>query len=732
MKKNNTFIFNCFLFLIGLAVVSFCCLHLGRLSIELNTDDIAILFSGLSDHIKADPFNLFPSNMEMVIPFTLIYISAVLFYVANQLNRFKPDMPGKEHGTSKWNDDMKGYNEKFVSKQKKGQPDMNIILSNDVKLSLERIKVKKSSGMEKLEEQISKQDQKMRELKNQIISLPDDEAEVLQKQLNKELEVNKKMVDKLKAISMNDRNANCLVFGGSGAGKTRYLVKPNILQANCSYVITDPKGEILEDMGDFLRLNGYKIKVFNTKNTKYSDTYNPFAYISEPADVLILVDALIANMKGDGKGGDPFWEKAERSILLSICFYLCYECRAKERNWAQVYKLLGYCMPEEDAEQSRYGFLMEDLKENSSLKDNHPAVVQFATFKAAAGSDKTASSIITTAMNDLALFTLDDIKTLTSSDSIDFRSVGDEKTALFCVMPDDKKSYNFLTAILYTQMFSYLYNHADQDCPGKRLPYHVRFLLDEFANIGQIPDFAEKISTMRSRNISCTIILQSKQQLEAAYDKKASIIMDNCDSTVFLGANGEDSQTSTLNYISGKCGTMTILTKSNNKDAKGSVSAGYSYISRPLIKPDELLRMPGNQEIVVVRGLNPFKTQKYQLEKHPNFWMCKDAGGPIFYASDHFITADREKYANRHSHMYEIRPKGYKPVKVGSNNKKQNDVADAKQVNKVNPQNAFDVIDKAQDITSVRFVSSSKPKAVTAIPKEYADKYKDLLEKFSE
>ncbi len=737
MKNKKTFIIYFILFLLGLFAVCFVCLHLGRLSVELGTDDFVVLFGSLQERIQLKPFDIFPLEFSQMPVWILCYLSVVLFIFASSKTNLKASMPGKEHGTAKWNDNLEDYNKKFVSKKLKNRPDMNVILSDNVKLSLERIKLDKSKKVVNFEKQIAEQDQKMRDLQNQILLLPENESVNLRKKLDEELKLNKKLVSKLKRSSLNDRNANVLVFGGSGAGKSRFFVKPNVLQANCSFVITDPKGELLEDLGDFLRMNGYKIKVFNTKNTKYSDTYNPFAYLNEAADILILVDALIANMKGDSKGGDPFWEKAERSILLSICFYLCYECRPKERTWAQVYKLLGFCMPEEGADQSEYGFLMEDLKENSTLKDGHPAVVQYATFKAAAGSEKTASSIITTAMNDLALFTLDDIKLLTSSDSIDFRTVGDEKTALFCVMPDDKKSYNFLTAILYTQMFSYLYNHADEDCPGKRLPYHVRFILDEFANIGQIPDFAEKISTMRSRNISATIILQSKQQLEAIYDKKAQIIMDNCDSTVFLGANGQDNPESTLNYISGKLGEATITTKSQNRDSKDHISSGYSKIGRKLMTPDELLRMPGDQEIVIVRGVNPFKTKKYQLEKHPNFWMCKDAGGPIYYASDNFITAESEKYALKHSHMQEIKPKGYKPVIVGEKNKNTNTnsnsvLVNAQQVNKVEATPAFDVIDKMKNPSEIKLVSVSNPIQETEIPKEYEDKYKDLLDRFGD
>lgn len=732
MKNKRAIIINFILFLIGLIAVFFVCLHLGQLSVELETDNFIVLLGAIQERIQTRPFDVLPFNFSQMPLLISLYLAIILLIYINSNNNLKADMPGKEHGTAKWNDDLADYDKKFVSPKKKDKPDMNIILSDNVKLSLERIKLDKSKKVLNLEQQIAEQDQKMRDFQNQILVLPENESVNLRKELDKELILNQKLVSKLKRVSMNDRNANVLVLGGSGAGKTRYMIKPNILQANCSLIITDPKGEILEDMGDFLRMKGYKIKVFNTKNTKYSDAYNPFAYLNEPADVLILVDALIANMKGDGKsGGDPFWEKAERSILLSICFYLTYECKPSERTWAQVYRLLGFCIPEEGADQSKYGFLMEDLKKNSTLKDGHPAVVQYASFKSAAASEKTASSIITTAMNDLALFTLDDIKLLTSSDSIDFRTVGDEKTALFCVMPDDKKSYNFLTAILYTQMFSYLYNHADNDCPGKRLPYHVRFLLDEFANIGQIPDFAEKISTMRSRNISCTIILQSKQQLEATYDKKAAIIMDNCDSTVFLGANGEDNPESTLNYISGKLGEATITTRSRNRDSKDNLSSGYSNIGRKLMTPAELLNMPGNDCIVIVRGVNPFKSKKYQLEKHPNFWMCKDAGGPIYLASEHFITNDRSKYALTHSHMQEIKPDGYRPVIVGQSQNDSNSVlSQARQVNKVESEQIIDTLDKMDSIKTIKLVSVSDPIKETAIPKEYQDKYKELLEKF--
>ena len=441
-------------------------------------------------------------------------------------------------------------------------------------------------------------------------------------------------------LSMNTRqtmrNNNVLVIGGSGSGKSRFVVKPNILQSNCSFVITDPKGELLESMGDFLEKQGYKIKVFNLVQMAHSNCYNPFHYIRDENGVLTMITALIKNTtpKGASKG-DPFWEKSEIALLQAICFYLYYEMPPSERNFANVSKMLeaGRLNNEDASNQTPLDYIFDELKERNP---EHIAVRQYAIFKQASG--KTAMSILVSAAVRLTVFNLQSVKNLTSIDNIELGKFGDEKTALFCITPATDTTFNFLVALLYNQIFETLYYHAEYECKGRRLPIHVRFLLDEFANIGTIPEFEQKLATMRSYEISCTIILQNLAQLKTMYKDSWESITGNCDTFIFLGGQEQ----TTLEYVSKKLGKETITTKnsSRTRGRSGSTSTSFNSDGRELMTPDEIARMDNKNCIIFIRGILPFFDKKYNYPKHKNYKLTGDASDDaMFIVSQRFHTS---------------------------------------------------------------------------------------------
>ena len=417
------------------------------------------------------------------------------------------------------------------------------------------------------------------------------------------------------------RNNNIMVIGGSGSGKSRFVVKPNLLQANCSFVITDPSGELLETMGIYLENMGYEIRVFNLVEMKHSNCYNPFAYIRDEEGVLTMITALIKNTTPKGSSSNyPFWEKAETALLQALCFFLVSECNPEDRNFSNVMKLLRCAEVREGQEDfdSTLDILFNDLKEKDP---EHIAVRQYAVFKQAAG--KTAQSILVSCSVRLTVFNMTSITTLTSQDNIDLASIGDKKVALFCITPVVDTTFNFLVALMYTQLFETLYFHAETQCKGKRLPVHVRFMLDEFANIGTIPEFSQKLATMRKYEISCTIIIQALSQIKSMYEKEWEVLIGNCDSLLFLGGSDQ----TTLKYISERLGKETIRSQNNSRSygKQGSYSLSFNKTGRELLTADEIAVMDNNNCILFIRGQYPFFTVKYNYPRHPNYHMTGDA-----------------------------------------------------------------------------------------------------------
>lgn len=431
------------------------------------------------------------------------------------------------------------------------------------------------------------------------------------------------------------KNLNVLVIGGAGTGKSRFVAKPNLLQANTSFVITDPKGELLKDTGHSFIEAGFKLKVFNLIEMGYSLCYNLFAYIRSETDVLKIINALIKNTnpKGHTGGNDPFWEKSEAALLQAIFFYIWYEIVPEEQNMGTVMQLLKYANVKEEDESyvSDLDIIFNELQKD---KPNHIANRQYTIFKQGAG--KTAKSILISVGVRLAAFNIDAVSNLTSKDELELDKLGDEKTALFIVIPDSDTTFNFLAAMMYSQLFDSLYYTADFKNKG-RLKHHVRCILDEFANIGYIPDFENRIATMRSREISCTIILQNLAQLETMYKDSWKTIVGNCDSFLFLGSK----ELSTLEYVSKQLGKETIDTRNINlnKGRQGNTAYNYGIHGRELMTPDEIGRMPDDDCILMIRGLYPFYSKKYVLENHPRYKHLYD-----YRDENHFDYRDAKKY----------------------------------------------------------------------------------------
>lgn len=409
------------------------------------------------------------------------------------------------------------------------------------------------------------------------------------------------------------KNNNVLVIGGSGSGKTRFYCMPNILQAHSSFVVTDPKGEIHRKTGQFLKRNGYDVRVLNVVDMKESSTYNPFAYIREERDVTKMVNCIMKNSSKESKGSDPFWEKSEIVLLEALCYYVWYELPQQEQNFESVMSLLRLGEAKEDEEdyESELDILFKTLE---TEKADNIAVKQYRIFKQASG--KTAKSILISVGVRLGIFNITAVKGLTKKDTLYLDEIGDRKTALFIIISDADDTFNFIVSMMYTQLFDTLYNKADNFYNG-RLPVHVRCVLDEFANIGQIPNFDKKIATMRSREISANIILQNMAQIKNLYKNSWETITGNCDSLLFLGGQEQ----STLDYISKKIGKETIDTRNQTRTRgrTAGASTNYGIIARELITQDELSRMKDANCILFIRGLYPFLSRKYNLQKHKNY-----------------------------------------------------------------------------------------------------------------
>ena len=441
----------------------------------------------------------------------------------------------------------------------------------------------------------------------------------------------------------NARNKNVLVVGGSGSGKTRYFIKPNLLQCTSkshpvSFVVTDPKGGLIQECGLALLKNGYKIRTMNTINFHKSMRYNPFAYIHEEKDILKLVTTLMTNTKGEGQGGDPFWDKAERLLLTSLIAYLHYEAPAEEQNFATLLEMLNTMQVSEEDEdyQNPVDLLFEDL---AKKKPNSFAGRQYKLYKLAAG--KTAKSILISCGARLSPFDIQEIRDATMYDELELDKLGDRKTALFLIMSDTDSTFNFLISMIYSQLFNLLCDKAD-DVYGGKLPVHVRCLIDECANIGQIPQLEKLVATIRSREISACLVLQTRSQLKAIYKDNADTIVGNMDSQIFLGG----SEPTTLKDLAEALGKETIDSY-NNSDTRGnspSYGTNYQKLGHELMSRDELAVLDGGKCILQLRGVRPFLSDKYDLTQHPNYKMTSDA--------DPKNALDIEKYL---SHKEKIR-----------------------------------------------------------------------------
>ena len=431
----------------------------------------------------------------------------------------------------------------------------------------------------------------------------------------------------------NARNKNVLVVGGSGSGKTRFWLKPNLLQCHSSYVVTDPKGSIVVECGNALLKNGYKLKILNTINFSKSMHYNPFAYVHSEKDILKLVTTLMTNTKGEGSGGDPFWEKSERLLLTALIAYLHYEAPVEEQNFATLLEMLNTMQVLEDDEeyQNPVDLLFEEL---AKKKPNSFAGRQYKLYKLAAG--KTAKSILISCGARLAPFDIQELRDLTMYDELQLDTLGDKKTALFLIMSDTDSTFNFLISMVYTQLFNLLCDKAD-DVYGGKLPIHVRCLIDECANIGQIPNLEKLVATIRSREISACLVLQARSQLKAIYKDNADTIVGNMDSQIFLGG----SEPTTLKDLSEMLGKETI-DAFNTSDTRGnspSYGTTFQKMGHELLSRDELAVLDGGKCILQLRGVRPFLSDKYDLTQHPNYKLTSD------YDSKN--TFDIEKYLNR-------------------------------------------------------------------------------------
>ncbi len=449
------------------------------------------------------------------------------------------------------------------------------------------------------------------------------------------------------------RNKNVLIIGGSGSGKTRFWLKPNLMQCNSekyptSFVITDPKGSLINETGKMLLRHGYKVKVLNTINFKKSMKYNPFAYIHSEKDILKLVTCLISNTKGEGKGGDAFWEKAETLLYTALIGYIYYEAPEEERNFNTLIELINSMEVREDDEtfENNVDIMFRELKEQNP---NHFAVRQYAKYKLAAG--KTAKSILVSCGARLAVFDIAELRDVMAYDELELDKLGDRKTALFLIMSDTDDSFNFLISMCYTQLFNILCEKAD-DVYGGRLPVHVRCLIDEAANIGQIPKLEKLVATIRSREISCCLVLQAQSQLKALYRDNADTIIGNMDSRIFLGG----SETTTLKELSTALGKETIDLANTSENRGKEVSHGLSYqkLGKELASVDELAVLDGGKCILQLRGVRPFLSDKYDITKHPNYKYLSDADDKNTFDIEKFLSTKLKTKPNDTYDVYEI------------------------------------------------------------------------------
>ena len=444
------------------------------------------------------------------------------------------------------------------------------------------------------------------------------------------------------------RNKNVLVIGGSGSGKTRFFLKPNLMQLHSSYVVTDPKGQILVECGQLLRDNGYRIKVFNTINFKKSMHYNPLAYVHSEKDILKLVNVLISNTKGEGNAGDPFWNKSETLLYTALISYICSYGPEDERNFNTLVSMLNRMDTREDDEdyQNQVDLMFAELE---AKEPQHFAVRQYKKFKLA--SAKTLKSILISCAARLAPFDIQEIREITSHDELELDTIGDTKTAVFFIISDTDDSLNFLVSMAYTQMFNLLCEKAD-DKYGGRLPVHVRCLIDEMANIGQIPKLEKLMATIRSREISACLILQTQSQLKAIYKDNADTIQGNCDAVLFLGGK----EKTTLKDLTETLGkeTIDIANTGESRGREKSFSTNYQRLGRELMSMDELTVLDGSKCILQLRGVRPFLSRKYDITKHPNYKYLSDYDPKNAFDIAAFVACHLKLKANEETDAYEM------------------------------------------------------------------------------
>ena len=444
------------------------------------------------------------------------------------------------------------------------------------------------------------------------------------------------------------RNKNVLIIGGSGSGKTRFWLKPNLMQCHSSYVVTDPKGSLIVECGRLLKRNGYRIKVMNTINFAKSMHYNPLAYIHSEKDILKLVNCLILNTKGEGKSNDPFWEKAETLLYTALIGYLYDVAPAEDRNFAMLVSMINAMEVREDDEDFKnpVDLMFEALEER---EPEHFAVRQYKKFKLAAG--KTAKSILISCAARLAPFDIGELRELTAYDELELDTLGDRKTALFLIMSDTDSTFNFLISMVYTQLFNLLCEKAD-DVYGGRLPVHVRCLIDECANIGQIPNLEKLMATIRSREISACLVLQTQSQLKALYKDSADTICGNCDSVIFLGGK----EKTTLKELSEALGRETIDTF-NTGESRGretSRSTNFQKLGKELMSVDELSVMDGRKCVLQLRGVRPFLSDKYDITQHPNYKYLSDADPRNAFDIERFLKRRMKLKADEPCDVFEV------------------------------------------------------------------------------
>lgn len=643
--------------------VLFYSLHVGTvMTITHETNIFNAFIKGLT-HMEQYPFQ-FAFSLSTLTAFlicTFIFIFAVAWiHYDGIVNGSETDK--QSGGTAKWNDNWKGYNKTFTDPKGKETHEgpKNMILTQNIFMSM-------------------------------------DTRQTL-------------------------RNNNVLVVGGSGAGKSRFMVKPNILQANCNYVITDPAGELLTSTGKFLEKEGYTIKVFNLVEMQKSDQYNPFNYIRDEVGVLMMINCLIRNTNPEGKsGGDPFWEKSETALLQALVFYLVKYRPKSEQNFTSVMKLLRAAEVDENNpnKKSKLDCLFDEVAKRDP---NSIALKQYLTFKMGAG--KTLKSILISTSVRLTVFNMKQIENLTSSDTIELGKMGEGKKALFVIIPAADSTYNFLVSMMYSQLFETLYYVAETNGKG-RLDSPVRFLLDEFANIGQIPEFTKKLATMRKYEISCTIILQNLAQIKTMYKDDWESIVGNCDSFLFLGGQ----EYSTLEYISKELGEETNKVKNTNRSRgkSGSSGHGINQGGRPLAKPDELARMDNSECILIIRGLFPFNDKKFDYVKHKNYCFTGDADKRFNYVN----TRDNRKKKSREE--LEVEYQKYKAALFSKATNSDNpEDAVLHTCNEIEIKSIIDTIGDIKDIENVKSkIEIYAPEGFVKLPEQNWNedrKYKEMME----